>query len=72
MHSKSIGKILRELREERGQTKKFVSRKIGKSYASVCAWESGDRFPNDEAKVLLAKHYGVPITIFFPDENNET
>lgn len=66
--AKIIGNRLRELREERGQPKTFVAKKLGISYNSICCYEKGRRIPSDAVKVALAKYYGVPLErIFFTE-----
>ena len=63
-----IGERLRGLREDRGQSKRYVAKSVGMSYRAICAYEYGERIPNDAAKVKLAKHFEVPVeSIFFAD-----
>lgn len=67
MDGKKIGEKLRSLRESKGQSKRFLARKLGCSYSAVCSWEYGDRIPSDEMKKKLAEHFGVSVDIFFAD-----
>ena len=62
----TIGERLRDLREDRGQSKRFVAKAIGVSYRTICAYEYGERIPIDSIKVKLAEHFGVSVeSIFF-------
>ena len=68
MDAKKIGQRLRELREKFGQTKKFVAKTVGVSYRAICAYEYGERIPEDPIKVKLAAHFGVSVeSIFFAE-----
>lgn len=63
-----IGERLRDLREDRGQSKRFVAKSVGLSYRTICAYEYGERVPNDTAKVKLAEHFGTSVeSIFFAE-----
>lgn len=69
MDAKAIGARLKALREAKGQTKRYVARQTGCSYNSVCSYEYALRVPGDDAKVKLAKHFGVSVEeIFFADD----
>lgn len=63
-----IGERLRNLREDRGQSKRFVAKTVGVSYRTICAYEYGERVPVDSIKVKLAEHFGTSVeSIFFAD-----
>jgi len=73
MSKNEIGERLRALREEAGQTKRFLAKAVDCSYTSICAYEYGDRVPSDRMKIRLAEHFHKTVgEIFFPDENHET
>lgn len=65
MNKTEIGNRLRELREKRGQSKRFVARQLGISYSALCSYEYGERIPGDEVKIKLSGFYGVPIEQLF-------
>lgn len=65
MNKTEIGNRLRELREKRGQSKRFVARQLGISYSALCSYEYGERNPSDEVKVKLSEFYDVPIGQLF-------
>lgn len=58
-----IGKRLRKLRGIRPKTK--VARQMGISYSALCKFESGERIPSDDMKVLIANYYGVTVQELF-------
>lgn len=63
-----IGERLRGLREDRGQSKRYVAKSVGMSYRAICAYEYGERIPNDAAKVKLAEHFDTSVeSIFFAE-----
>ena len=72
MDAKEIGLRLKEIREEKGQTKRFVARSIGCSYSNICHYEYGLRVPGDEMKIRLANHFGVSVQkLFFANDNHK-
>ena len=72
MDMKAIGRRLRKLREELGQSKVFVAKKLGISYTTMCRVEWGTLCPGDELKIKLSKYYGIPVgELFFADEKPE-
>ena len=69
MDAKLSGEKLKALREARGQTKRYVAKQTALSYTNICSYEYGIRRPSDDAKIKLAKHFGVSVEeIFFADE----
>lgn len=73
LNPKEIGNRIRDLREEAGQSKRFLARAIGVSYTSVCSYEYGDRVPSDDVKIKLARHFKRSVgEIFFSEDNHET
>ena len=68
MDKKKIGERMTELREKAGQSKRFVAKKTGCSYSSICSYEYGLRIPSDETKQKLADHFGVPVGYLFFEE----
>ena len=66
MDAKKIGARLRELRGDRSQ--KEVADACGVTDMAISLYESGDRIPRDETKILLAAYFGVTVeSIFFAD-----
>ena len=67
-----MGNRIRKLREDLGQSKRFVARQLGISYSSICQYEYGLRIPSDENKIKLASHFGCSVeSLFYANENNE-
>ena len=65
-----IGKHLRQLRGPR--TLAEVSNDTGIGISALGNYEAGLRVPRDDAKVALAKYYGLPVgLIFYPDDITE-
>ena len=50
---------LKELRLESGLTQIKLSKQTGISQAGIAKWETGDRTPNMEYIIVLAKFFGV-------------
>lgn len=68
MTPQEIGRRLKQLREERGQSKMFVARKLGMPYSTYCSYEYGIRSPNDRAKIQIAEHFGLTVgELFFAE-----
>ena len=73
MVNEEIGKRLTEMREERGQTKRTVAKRIGIPYRTYCSYEYGERNPSDSAKVRIAEYFGVTVeTLFYANAYHET
>lgn len=64
MDAKKIGRTLRDLRGDKSQRE--VAEACGVTDMAISLYESGDRIPRDETKILLAKFFGVTVeSIFF-------
>ncbi len=50
---------LKNLRLEFGLSTRELGRKIGVANASICRWENGERTPNIETLITLAKFFNV-------------
>lgn len=61
---KTIGKKLRELREQRGESVSDLGKKIGVSESTIYMYEQGERMPRDAIKVLLIKQFGISSDFF--------
>lgn len=73
MTKEEVGERLKELREERGQSKTFVSKKLGLNYRTLCAYEYGERTVPDRIKQMIADYYGLSVDdIFFRKTNHES
>lgn len=67
MDAKLIGARLRELRGDRSQQE--VASAIGVEVMTISNYERGERVPQDELKIKLAKYYGKTVQdIFFTTE----
>ena len=62
-----IGKRIKELRTERGETAEDLAKATGISTSAVIMYEYGRRIPRDEIKISIAEHFGVSVeSIFYP------
>ncbi len=50
---------LKELRLEKGITQTTLAKELGISQAGIAKWETGDRSPDIEYVVIIAKYFGV-------------
>ncbi len=64
----SIGKKIRELRGGLSQDK--LASELGIAPNTLSRWETGKYKPTAEDLDKLARHFKVPITVFFPDQIN--
>ena len=72
MDARKIGQRLKELRENRGQSKRFVAKTVGIPYRTYCSYEYSERIPNDENKIKLAAHFEQTVeSIFFAERYHE-
>ena len=53
--------VLRELREANGWNMKEAAEAIGLKYTTYVSYEKGDRQPNSEQLLMIAKFYGVTV-----------
>ena len=61
------GARLRLLRGDRTQAQ--VAKDLGMTTMMLSRYERGDRRPNDELKIRMARYYGTTVSaIFFADE----
>jgi transcriptional regulator with XRE-family HTH domain len=60
-----IGKKIRELRGALSQD--ALAAKVGVAANTVSRWETGTYKPTPEDLDKLARHFSVPISVFFPD-----
>ena len=67
MKQESRRVIAEKLRGLRGtKTQKEVAGALGVSTMAISQYERGERVPNDEMKMLIAKYYGQSVeSIFF-------
>lgn len=67
---KTIGKKLRELREQRGESVSDLGKQIGVSESTIYMYEQGERMPRDAVKVLLIKPFGISSDFFFDSKSH--
>ena len=68
-----IGKKLKGLREQKGESAEELSKALNISASAVAMYETGKRIPRDEIKIRIAEHFVVPVeSIFFPNKQHVT
>lgn len=55
----SFGSRLKELRREIGYSQKDVGTRLGVSATTICQYESGSRFPNEDILKKLCLFYAI-------------
>lgn len=66
-----IGKTLKGLREQKGESAEELSKALNISASAVAMYETGKRIPRDEIKIRIAEHFVVPVeSIFFPNKSH--
>ena len=66
-----IGKTLKGLREQKGESVEELSKALNISASAVAMYETGKRVPRDEIKIRIAEHFVVPVeSIFFPNKSH--
>ena len=56
---KKFTERLKELRQEKGLSQIQLAKETGISKSAIGFWETGERVPNAQAVVVLAKYFGV-------------
>lgn len=65
---KQIGQKIRELRGTLSQ--EILAEKMDVASNTISRWETGTYKPTPEDLEKLARHFKVPITVFFPNLEN--
>lgn len=63
---KKMAQVLRSLRREKGETQAEVAKSVGISASAYAMYETGERVPRDDVKVMIAKHFNRSVKgVFF-------
>lgn len=65
MDRKLVGQRLKKLRD--GRNREVVAKELGISLSALKKYETGERFPLDKYKVIIADYYGVTVQELFFD-----
>ena len=63
MNKKEIGQRLKKLRGE--ESIRDVAKKCGISRSALAMYETGQRVPRDEIKLVLAQYYNTSVEALF-------
>lgn len=63
LNAEAIGEKLRRLRGEK--RRKDVAKALGISISALTMYETGQRIPRDEIKILLSRYYNQPVEAIF-------
>lgn len=61
MDQKKIGRLIRELRKEKGLTQEQLSEVLGVTNRSVSRWENGVNMPDFDLVITLARYFDVDM-----------
>jgi transcriptional regulator with XRE-family HTH domain len=67
LDSSGLGKWLRELREQRGESVRGLAQSIGVDRANIHRWERGDVTPEGDSLLLLLKALGAEVRPVEPE-----
>lgn len=66
-----LAKKLGEIRRFHNENVDEVGKAVSKSGKTISAWEVGRGQPDADSLMKLCKHFGVPISYFYDDDNFE-
>ena len=69
--NRSVALRLRQVRVARGMTQKDAAKMLGINVVTLCHMESGKANPTLATMNGIAKGYGVPLSYFFCDGDND-
>lgn len=68
MNENKFGKILLELRTERGISQRTLGEALGVVNQTISFWENGSREPDMDTLLKIAKYFDVSIDYLFGNE----
>ena len=68
MNENKFGKILLELRTDRGISQRTVGEALGVVNQTISFWENGSREPDMDTLLKIAKYFDVSIDYLFGNE----
>ncbi len=69
--AKIIGERIYNLRVQKNLKRSDVANGTNLTVSAISNYELGIRVPRDEAKIALAKYFGVDISTFFYNETTQ-
>lgn len=70
MNQQKVGKLLKELRNEKGMTQEQLAEMLGVSNRSISRWENGVTMPDFDLLIQMAEFYDVEIGEILDGERN--
>lgn len=68
MEQKKIGRLLKELRKEKGITQEQFAEKFNVSSRTVSRWENGNNMPDLDILIEISDYYGIDLREIFKGE----
>ena len=68
MEQKRIGRLLKELRKEKGITQEQFAEKFNVSSRTVSRWENGNNMPDLDILIEISDYYGIDLREIFKGE----
>lgn len=65
-------KVFEALLEKNNETAYKVAKETGISTVTLTEWKKGTYEPKIEKLMLIADHFGVPVTVFLDAKKKET
>ena len=62
---KTMGRIIKDLRIEKGLSQVGLAKMVGVQRSTVSMWESDDRIPNDETKEKLCDLFNIDMDYLY-------
>ncbi len=69
MTNNYLGKIIKELRSEEGISQRELGNRLGVCNQAVSFWESGQREPDLDMLIKIAKYFQVSVDFLLGTDN---
>lgn len=65
MKTRTMGAVIKQLREERSLTQSDLAKTIGVSSSTIGMWENDERSPNEDKKEIIADYFNVDMNYLY-------
>ncbi len=65
MKTRTMGAVIKQLREERSLTQSDLAKIIGVSSSTIGMWENDERSPNEDKKEIIADYFNVDMNYLY-------